>query len=104
MCLVCFAGIQSFRYRHNIPRTEAFSSHREWYRYLTAKQVNLQFQGVRVLLCLHRVPNAPFDKSALKLAEIQVFERCLKYGTSPDYTRKKKAEEPEMILNIKLAA
>ena len=53
---------------------------------------------------LHRVPNAPFDKNALKLAEIQVFERCLKYGTSPDYTRKKKAEEPEMILNIKLAA
>lgn len=61
-------------------------------------------QGAQVLLFLHRVPNAPFDKSALKLAEIQVFERCLKYGTSPDYTRKKKAEEPEMILNIKLAA
>ena len=53
---------------------------------------------------LHRVLNAPLDKNALKLAEIQVFERCLKYGTSPDYTRKKKAEEPEMILNIKLAA
>ena len=50
------------------------------------------------------MPNAPFDKSAMKLAEIQVFERCLKYGTGPDYTRKKKAEEPEMILNIKLAA
>ena len=29
--------------------------------------------------------NAPLDKNALKLAEIQVFERCLKYGTSPDY-------------------
>ena len=58
----------------------------------------------QVLQCLHRVPNAPLDKNALKLAEIQVFERCLKYGTSPDYTRKKKAEEPEMILNIKLAA
>ena len=55
-------------------------------------------------LYLHRVFNAPLDKNALKLAEIQVFERCLKYGTSPDYTRKKKAEEPEMILNIKLAA
>jgi hypothetical protein len=50
------------------------------------------------------VPNAPLNENALKLAEIQVFERCLKYGTSPDYTRKKKAEEPEMILNIKLAA
>ncbi len=66
--------------------------------------MNQQFQGGQVLLSLHRVPNAPFDKNALKLAEIQVFERCLKYGTSPDYTRKKKAEEPEMILNIKLAA
>lgn len=57
-----------------------------------------------ILPCLHRVPNAPLNENALKLAEIQVFERCLKYGTSPDYTRKKKAEEPEMILNIKLAA
>ena len=61
-------------------------------------------QGVLIIYCLHRVPNAPLNENALKLAEIQVFERCLKYGTSPDYTRKKKAEEPEMILNIKLAA
>ena len=53
---------------------------------------------------LHRVPNAPFDENALKLAEIPVFERGLKYGTSPDYTRKKQAGEPEMILSIKLAA
>jgi len=50
------------------------------------------------------VPNAPFNENTLKLAEIQVFERCLKYGTSPDYTRKKQENEPEMILNIKLAA
>ena len=62
------------------------------------------FPNDRVPQYLHRVPNAPLDENALKLAEIQVFERCLKYGTSPDYTRKKKAEEPEMILNIKLAA
>ena len=68
------------------------------------KPMFLPFQDEQALLYLHRVLNAPLDKNALKLAEIQVFERCLKYGTSPDYTRKKKAEEPEMILNIKLAA
>ena len=71
---------------------------------LTDAPVFPPFPCAQVLPCLHRVPNAPLNENALKLAEIQVFERCLKYGTSPDYTRKKKAEEPEMILNIKLAA
>ena len=71
---------------------------------LTDAPLHLRSRDDQVLQFLHRVPNAPLNENALKLAEIQVFERCLKYGTSPDYTRKKKAEEPEMILNIKLAA
>lgn len=59
---------------------------------------------MQVLQYLHRVPNAPLDENALKFAEIQVFEKCLKYGTSLDNERKKQVDEPEMILNIKLAA
>lgn len=59
---------------------------------------------MQVLLFLHRVPNAPLNENILKLAEIQVFERCLKYGTSLDNERRKQVDEPEMILNIKLAA
>ena len=52
----------------------------------------------------YRVPNAPLDENALKLAEILVFERCLKYGTSPDYISKKVKETPEMIVSVKLYA
>ena len=58
---------------------------------------------MQALLYLHRVLNAPFDENTLKLAEIKVFERPVKYGTSPDYKRKKQATEPEMIVNVKLA-
>ena len=53
---------------------------------------------------LYRNQNAPFDKNDIKLTEIPVFERCLKYGTSPDYIPKKNKEKLEMIVNVKLYA
>lgn len=90
--------------QHNNRRTPVFLLLRQLDFWSADIQLLQSSPNVRVPRCLHRVFNAPLDKNALKLAEIQVFERCLKYGTSPDYTRKKKAEEPEMILNIKLAA
>ena len=58
----------------------------------------------RILQCLHRANNAPLDKNAINLAEIPVFERCFKYGTSPDYIPKKIKETPEMIVSVKLYA
>ena len=61
-------------------------------------------QGAPVLLYLHRANNAPLDKNAINLAEIPVFERCFKYGTSPDYIPKKVKETPEMIVSVKLYA
>ena len=63
-----------------------------------------QFQDVQALLYLHRANNAPLDKNAINLAEIPVFERCFKYGTSPDYIPKKIKETPEMIVSVKLYA
>lgn len=62
------------------------------------------FVGNYLRMYLYRVNNAPFDKNAIKLAEIPIFERCLKYGTSPDYVRKNKATTPEMIIDVKLYA
>ena len=57
-----------------------------------------------ILRYLYRNQNAPFDKNDIKLTEIPVFERCLKYGTSPDYIPKKNKEKLEMIVNVKLYA
>ena len=62
------------------------------------------FRGAQVLQYLHRANNAPLDKNAINLAEIPVFERCFKYGTSPDYIPKKVKETPEMIVSVKLYA
>ena len=66
--------------------------------------MNLPFPNAPVLLHLHRANNAPLDKNAINLAEIPVFERCFKYGTSPDYIPKKIKETPEMIVSVKLYA
>ena len=66
--------------------------------------VSTIFVKWQVQLHRPRILNAPFDKKALNLAEIRLFERCLKYGTRPDYVKKKQSKEPEMIVNIKLAA
>ena len=62
------------------------------------------FPDAQVPLFLHRANNAPLDKNAINLAEIPVFERCFKYGTSPDYIPKKIKETPEMIVSVKLYA
>ena len=69
-----------------------------------AKQANRLFPDAPVPLYLHRANNAPLDKNAINLAEIPVFERCFKYGTSPDYIPKKIKETPEMIVSVKLYA
>ena len=61
-------------------------------------------QDAYMMMCLYRANNAPLDKNAINLAEIPVFERCFKYGTSPDYIPKKIKETPEMIVSVKLYA
>ena len=68
------------------------------------EQLLPQSPYAQVLPFLHRANNAPLDKNAINLAEIPVFERCFKYGTSPDYIPKKVKETPEMIVSVKLYA
>ena len=53
---------------------------------------------------VHRVQNAPFDKNNIELAKTPVFMRCFKYGTSPDYVRKRTSDKPEMMVGVKLYA
>ena len=72
--------------------------------WLTDTPVFLPFRDEPVPHYLHRANNAPLDKNAINLAEIPVFERCFKYGTSPDYIPKKIKETPEMIVSVKLYA
>lgn len=71
------------------------------YEYLSLGKVTSNDEKT---LSLHRANNALLDKNTIKLAEIPVFERCLKYGTSPDYIPKKVKETPEMIVSVKLYA
>ena len=67
----------------------------------THNPVPYDFRPAGLPTCLHRANNAPLDKNAINLAEIPVFERCFKYGTSPDYIPKKIKETPEMIVSVK---
>jgi len=50
------------------------------------------------------VQNAPFDKNDIELAKTPVFMRCCKYGTSPDYVKKRTSSTPEMMVGLKLYA
>lgn len=92
------------RYLHNIPTNQAYSIRQVQHCCLIALQEFRQFLSGQALQYLHRANNAPLDKNAINLAEIPVFERCFKYGTSPDYIPKKIKETPEMIVSVKLYA
>ena len=99
-----FAGIQKYHYRRSTPMNRVRSILWEEHRLKAVQQEFRPFRGAQVLQYLHRANNAPLDKNAINLAEIPVFERCFKYGTSPDYIPKKIKETPEMIVSVKLYA
>lgn len=99
-----FADIHLHRCRRSIASFRAQTI--LWAEHLckAVKLKNLLFLNEQVPRYLHRANNAPLDKNAINLAEIPVFERCFKYGTSPDYIPKKVKETPEMIVSVKLYA
>lgn len=53
---------------------------------------------------LYRRHNAPFDMTDIELAKTPVFMRNYRYGTSPDYVRKRTSNKPEMMVGLKLYA
>lgn len=53
---------------------------------------------------LYRKHNAPFDITDIELAKTPVFMRNYRYGTSPDYVRKRTSNKPEMMVGLKLYA
>ena len=67
-------------------------------------QANLQFPNVPILQYLYRKHNAPFDMTDIELAKTPVFMRNYRYGTSPDYVRKRTSNKPEMMVGLKLYA
>ena len=91
-------------YPHSIPSYPSSSIPLHTLRQIAVLPEFLLFPNAPVPQRLHRANNAPLDKNAINLAEIPVFERCFKYGTSPDYIPKKIKETPEMIVSVKLYA
>ena len=104
MSFVYSEDIPMRRYPRNIPNCPSSSSPLHTHRQKAVWQAYQPSQGDPIPQHLHRANNAPLDKNAIKLAEIPVFERCFKYGTSPDYIPKKIKETPEMIVSVKLYA
>ena len=99
-----FEGIPMHRCRRSIPMNPSRSILLAVDLWIIEPPTCRPFQDALILRYLHRANNAPLDKNAINLAEIPVFERCFKYGTSPDYIPKKVKETPEMIVSVKLYA
>lgn len=62
------------------------------------------FWGILNTMYPYLIENDDTEKNGIQLAEIPVFERCRKYGTSPQKSSIRTSEQPEMTVGINMYA